>query len=276
MKIKNLFFYIHYCNHRESKEDWKSFDKISRKLQHHELLFVLGGKGRITVEHKKYSVKKGMLFYFYPDQQHSIETDIHNPISFLSVHFSYTNVYFNDNRWTNKDSNEMLPLQSMQELKEYYSVVTTFKKLTEHWDAKLPGYEFISKAILQQLLYEVFENIKKQTINYSTSLKVERIINYMHQNISNRITLTELSELVQLSPTYLSRTFKETTGYSIIEFFNKMKIDKGKELIIEGNRKIKEIAEILGFKDEFYFSRIFKKFEGISPSEYYSKNVHGV
>ena len=80
----------------------------------------------------------------------------------------------------------------------------------------------------------------------------------------------------KLSPTYLSRTFKETTGYSVIEFFNKIKIDKAKELIIEGNKKIKEVAQTLGFTDEFYFSRIFKRIEGISPSEFYSKNVHGV
>jgi YesN/AraC family two-component response regulator len=90
------------------------------------------------------------------------------------------------------------------------------------------------------------------------------------------VTLTELSELVQLSPTYLSRVFKETTEYSVIEFFNKMKIDKAKELIIEGNKMVREVAQILGFTDEFYFSRIFKKIEGISPSEYYNKNVHEV
>ena len=98
----------------------------------------------------------------------------------------------------------------------------------------------------------------------------------MHQNINNRVTLTELSEMVHLSPFYLSRAFKNATGYSVIEYFNKMKIDKAKELMIEGDKKVKEVARALGFTDEFYFSRIFKKIEGISPSEFYSKNVHGV
>lgn len=276
MKIKNLFFHIHYCNHRQPNEEWKFPRKITRKIQHHELFFVSDGKGAITIENKRYLVKKGMLFYFYPELLHSIEADIQEPISFWSVHFSYVHVNLNDFRWSIKAENQLLPLEHMQELKDYYPIINTFKKLVEGWSVKLPGYELISKAMLQQLLYEIFENIKKQTTNYSTSLKVEKIIRYMHENINNRLVLTELSELVELSPTYLSRTFKETTGYSVIEFFNKMKIDKGKELIIEGDKKVKEIAEILGFKDEFYFSRIFKKIEGISPSEYYSKNVHGV
>lgn len=55
-----------------------------------------------------------------------------------------------------------------------------------------------------------------------------------------------------------------------------MKIDKAKELILEGDIKIKAVAQTLGFTDEFYFSRIFKRMTGISPSEFQSKNVHGV
>ena len=97
----------------------------------------------------------------------------------------------------------------------------------------------------------------------------------MRHNIDTKLTLADLSELVQLSSAYLSRVFKETTGYSVIEFFNKLKVDKAKELIIEGDKKVKEVAQILGFTDEFYFSRIFKKIEGISPSEFQRRNVHG-
>jgi YesN/AraC family two-component response regulator len=130
--------------------------------------------------------------------------------------------------------------------------------------------------LFQQLIIAISQNRKKQNQNYATSLKVEKIIQYMHQNINNKVTLTELSEMVHLSPFYLSKSFKETTGYSVIEYFNKIKIDKAKELMIEGNKKVKEVAQALGFTDEFYFSRMFKRIEGISPSEYSSKNVHGV
>lgn len=97
----------------------------------------------------------------------------------------------------------------------------------------------------------------------------------MRQNIKRKVTLAQMSEIAQLSPFYLSRVFKEVTGYPIITYFNKMKIDKAKELFVEGNKKVKEVAYELGFTNEFYFSRIFKKIEGISPSEFYSKNVYG-
>jgi AraC family transcriptional regulator, transcriptional activator for feuABC-ybbA operon len=275
--MSNLYFHIHYCNCRKLNEPGKYPGKVvTRTLQHHELALFTGGKGGIIIENKRYQIKEGMLFYISPDVRHSIDLDAGEPIGVVTVHFSYAHVSLNDGKWAVRDEVKMLPLPPAQEIKDYYHIEDIFKKLVDSWNGKLPGYEFITKTWLQQLLIVILRNTKKQDQNYSTSLKVEKIIEYMHQNIKSRVTLTELSELVHLSCFYLSRAFKNTTGYSVIEYFNKIKIDKAKELIIEGDKKVKEVAQALGFTDEFYFSRIFKKIEGISPSEFYSKNVHGV
>lgn len=276
MNIHKLFFFIHYCNGRKFGELARYPSKISRTIQHHELVFVTGGKGRIVIGKKSYQVKAGMLFYICPGVPHVIEKDVKEPMCFFSVHFSLARVNFNDNQWDIKNAAEMLSLHPGQELKNYYRVENTFENLVSSWNAKQPAYEFMAKTLLQQLLIVIYQNITRQSPNYSTTLKVEKVIQYMHQNINSKVTLAELSELVQLSSTYLSRIFKETTGYSVIEFFNKIKIDKAKELIFDGNKRVKEVAQALGFTDEFYFSRIFKRIEGISPSEYYSKNVHEV
>jgi len=274
MRIKNLFFHIHYCNYKQFIESSKYLRKITRTLQHHELIFIKGGKGYVTINDKRYQVNESMLFYVCPNVLHSIEIGIEELECFLSVHFSYAQVGFNDGKWDIKNEIEILPLHPVQELKNYYHIEDIFRKLVDSWDAKLPGYEFITRTQLQQLLIVIYQNIKKQNQNYSISLRVEKIIQYMHQNINNKITMTELSELVQLSPSYISRAFKEASGYSVIEYFNKIKIDKAKEQLMEGDKKIKEVARALGFIDEFYFSRIFKRIEGISPSEFYSRNVH--
>ncbi|WP_010240751.1 AraC family transcriptional regulator [Clostridium arbusti] len=274
MNKNDLYFHIHYCNHRENYEDWKKKSKFTRKIKHHELFLVTGGKGNITVGNTRYSARNGMLFYFKPDLLHSVEADLSDPIKFLSVHFSFVHVNFYDNKWSLTTEGGAFKFNDMQEFKDYYPIFNTFKKLIDTWNIKLPSYEFLSKTILQQLIFEINDNLKRQRENYAITLKVEKIIKYMHENISSAVTLTELSEIISLSPTYLSRIFKDTTGYSVIEFFNKMKIDKAKELMSEGDRKVKEIAETIGFKDEFYFSRLFKKIEGVSPREFYNKNVH--
>ncbi len=275
MNINNLFFHLHYCNSSGQNEVVKKSIKINRTLQHHELIFVTGGTGYTIVRNKKFQLKEGALLYICPNIQYVMEEDIKDPVSCFTVHFSYATVESSGNKWDIKMETDMLPLLPMQGLKDYYQIKSTFKKLVQNWIYKLPGYEFISKTLLQQLLFEIFQNTQNNNQNYSTSLKVEKIIEYMRNNINSTITLAKLSDLVQLSPTYLSRIFKETTGYPIIKFFNKIKVDKAKEFIIEGDKKINQISQILGFTDEFYFSRMFKKIEHISPSEFYRKNVHG-
>jgi len=276
MNINNLFFHVHYCNSSQPSDLLKFSNRtINKTLQYHELIFITGGKGHIIYPHKRYEVKDGVLLYLCPNVQYSVNIDVEDPLCFMVVHFSYLNVMFNGNKWGITEGPNTLRLDSVQVLKDYYQVNNIFKKLVEDWTLKLPGYEFITKTLLQQLLIEIYKSKKRNSPNYSTSLKVEKIIEYMRSNISNKLILKDLSELVQLSSSYLSKVFKATTGYSIIEFFNKIKVDKAKEIIIEDDKKIKEVAQMLGFTDEFYFSRIFKKIEGVSPSEFYSKNVHG-
>jgi len=272
MNINNLFFHLHYCNSRQTSEVLNYSKKINKTIQHHELLFITGGKGHFIFQNKKYQIKEGMLLYICPNVQYFAYIE---NLCFFSVHFSYATVKFNSDKSDIINETDNLSLDPVQVLKNYYKINNIFKKLVQNWYAKLPGYEFITKTLLQQLLYAIFQNIKKNNQNYSTSLKVEKIIAYLRNNIDKRLTLSDLSDIVQLSPTYLSGIFKETTGYSVIKFFNKIKVDKAKELIIEGDKKVKEVAHILGFTDEFYFSRIFKKIEGVSPSEFYRSNVHG-
>jgi AraC-like DNA-binding protein len=283
MNGNNLFFKIHYCNGRKITEDESNTNKaagigikkLTKQLKHHELLYITEGKGSILLEKKKYPLKKGMLFYLCPDVTHSITLEMEEPTYFLSVHFSYALVTFNDNVWDIKGEEGNLSFQPIHELTDYYQVEDIFKKLVDSWNAKSPGYEFLTKTLLCQLMIAINQNIKNQNQNFSISLKVEKVIEYLHQNIHKKVTLQELSDLVHVSLFYLSRAFKNSTGYTVIEYFNKIKIDKAKELMIESDKKIKDIAQVVGFGDEFYFSRIFKKVEGISPSEFYSKYVHG-
>lgn len=277
MNINNLFFHIHYCNGSQQSGVLKNSSeiKINRTIRHHELIFITAGKGHIVIRNKKYKFKAGALLYICPNVQYSLESEGVEHLGCFTVHFSYAAVEYKGDKWDIIRSTNMLPLDPVQVLKDYYQVNYIFKNLVESWFAKLPGYEFITRTLLAQLLIEIYNNIKKNNQNYSTSLKVEKIIEYMRGNVDTRVTIADLSELVKISPTYLSAIFKETTGYSVIKFFNKIKIDKAKELIIEGDKKIKEVAQILGFTDEFYFSRIFKKIEGISPLEFYRSNVHG-
>lgn len=276
MNLNNLYFHIHYCNSKQPNDGKKIRTQISRTLQHHELLLVTGGKGSLTLSGKKHLVQEGLIFYLRAGLPHMIEMDEEEPICFYSVHFSYTSIGYEEGAWFIGKEHERLPLPPMRILQNGYLVVDAFQRLTAAWSAKLPGYELLARARLQQLLYEIFLQVKRQNQNHAVALKVEKVIQHMREHLTERLTLAELSDLVQLSTYYLTRAFKQATGYTVIEYFNKLKMDKAKELILDSDKKIKDVALELGFADEFYFSRVFKRTKGISPSEFYSNIVHGV
>lgn len=276
MNLNNLYFHIHYCNSKQPNDGKPLKRKISRTLQHHELLLIIGGKGSFTLDRKKYPVRDGLLFYIRAGLPHTIEIDEAEPIYFYSVHFSYVSIGYDDGAWSIGKAPDGLPLPQVRALPNGYLVEDAFRRLTSAWSAKQPGYEPLARAGLQQLLYEIFVQVKRQHQNHAVTLKVEKVIQHMREHLGERLTLAELSDLVHLSTYYLTRVFKQATGYTVIEYFNKLKMDKAKELLVDGDKKIKEVALQLGFADEFYFSRTFKRIEGVSPSEFHSKIVHGV
>lgn len=96
---------------------------------------------------------------------------------------------------------------------------------------------------------------------------------YIRKHVRERISLSETAEMFHLSPSYLSTLFARYSEYGFNDYVNRMKIDASKDLLVERNMKIYEIAEYLGFKNAFYFNRVFKKMEGISPSEYALREI---
>lgn len=267
----NIIPDIHSTLYRKTFDGWGI---RKRTILDHELVLIVGGKGLVGIEDKEYDVKKGMLFYFNPGLEHFLETDKEDPMHFYGVHFDFAHLIINESSCWNVREGECLPIELVTQINNSYILVDIFKKLNTYWKNKLPGYQLICRALLQQFIFEVLEDSRAKKFNHSTYTRIEKIVDYIHRNFQEKITLEELSELSELTPTYLSKIFRKITGYTIIGFINRLKVDKAKELIIEGNNKIKEIAHLSGFEDEFYFSRVFKKLEGVSPSNYYIKYIN--
>ncbi|WP_121357780.1 helix-turn-helix transcriptional regulator [Flavisolibacter nicotianae] len=87
----------------------------------------------------------------------------------------------------------------------------------------------------------------------------------MQENINNNITLQELCQQFYYSPSRFSGLFKLRTGYSPIEYFIQLKMQKASQLLDFTDQSIKDIASEFGFDDPYYFSRRFRKTIGVSP-----------
>ena len=97
---------------------------------------------------------------------------------------------------------------------------------------------------------------------------VQRAKAYIKEHITEHLSLSEVAAALCISPNYLSQLFKKYNEIGFNDYVTKCKIEEAKRYLREGDLCIYEIAEKLGFESSFYFSKVFKKVEGVSPSDY--------
>lgn len=94
------------------------------------------------------------------------------------------------------------------------------------------------------------------------------VLDYVNTHLADEIYLDTLAEKLNLSSGYLSTYFKEKTGSNFVEYVNETRIRKAAELLLDTRLKIQEVAEAVGYRNITSFNRMFKKYKGLSPSEY--------
>lgn len=95
-----------------------------------------------------------------------------------------------------------------------------------------------------------------------------KTIHYIEANICHELTIHEISTHLQISEGHLSRFFKKNTGYTVLEYITLIKIKKAVELMQNSSLRISEVAFDVGFNDPKYFSQLFRKYVGITPTEF--------
>lgn len=118
--------------------------------------------------------------------------------------------------------------------------------------------------LLAGLLFEQISDETEQQTN-----EVVRIVHaYIKENIGGDLSLTKLSEQAYLSPSYLSKLFKQATGQSVTDFILDSRVQKAKELLLHSELKIHQVAKAVGFESAAYFTRCFRKLAGVNPQAF--------
>lgn len=102
----------------------------------------------------------------------------------------------------------------------------------------------------------------------SIKLIVKKAIEYIHANYQEQLTLNDVASHVYVSPSYVSRMFSRELSKNFVDYLNEVRIDKAKELLRDVRYKTYEIADKVGIQDARYFSRLFKKYTGQTPTEF--------
>jgi two-component system response regulator YesN len=123
-----------------------------------------------------------------------------------------------------------------------------------------------SNAVISNLIDVQYNKIKN--VNKIKLKLFEEVKNFIKENIATELELEKVASNFSLSVYYFSRTFKEVTGTNFSDYINKCRIDIAKELLSNGEMNVKEVCYKVGYNDPNYFSKVFKKYEGVSPVNY--------
>ena len=104
--------------------------------------------------------------------------------------------------------------------------------------------------------------------NKSIKLIMRKAAEYMQAHYHEQVTLNEVAEHTFVSTYYISRMFKREMGKNFVDFLNEIRMEKAKEMLKDVRFKTYEVAEKVGICDAHYFSRLFKKYAGITPTEF--------
>mgnify|MGYP000954048322 FL=1 len=102
---------------------------------------------------------------------------------------------------------------------------------------------------------------------------IHKALRYIQSNYQGKITLEEVATLVNLSPSYFSKVFKEGMNCSFTSYLNRYRIDQSKLLLKTTAIPLSEIGALVGFEDQSYFTKIFKKNTGMLPGKYRRSNL---
>lgn len=104
---------------------------------------------------------------------------------------------------------------------------------------------------------------------------VKNVQSYIKRNLDSRLSLNQVADVFSFSPNYLSHLFSKTAGINFVDYITETKIAAAKEMMLRGEGRVNEISQRLGYESAFYFSKVFKKVEGISPREFMQQTETG-
>ena len=258
IQIRSISFVVD----RPQNPSWKY--SVEKCREHYVLAYAQSGEACYTIGNEKIHVKKGNVIFLKPHQLYVASSDKDNPWSFFSAAF-IPEFY---------DGESKLLFDSLPDIFRQVDsarVAIVFAELNRVWANKSTGYLTKCRSLILDIFYILMSEGRGEVKSSAHYSKISEIADMMRENYAESYSIQTLCKLSGLSSSHFRTLFKEITGLSALQFQNKLKIDRAKDLIISGSCNVTEAAEAVGITNVYYFSRLFRKLTGKSPSEYINR-----
>lgn len=243
---------------------------------HTELFFVMSGSFQEWICGAEYKVTSGDVIVINPGQvHHHIISGSGEPV--ILFYFGFSDYHFRGMEQNHFTFPDQLPVFHTEGLVRQDISNLCFRMICERYGNQVGQY-FMQKSYLTQLLLLLIRQIRtpsRQTASsypfetHQKSYVVNEIRQYLSEHYSEKISLDLIAKNMYLSSAYISKIFKEETGETPINYLIKLRLQHAKKQLEERDRQsIKEISTSVGYDDVYYFSKLFKKYYGVSPQNY--------
>ncbi len=238
-----------------------------RVLNEFQINFITEGAGILETGFGTTPLKEGSIFISFPGVWHRYKP---NPKT------GWTETYIGfDGEMARKliSAPQFLPQEPVFNLGIKEEFLDSFLKIFDLVEKEHPGYQQIASGMVIKLLGYIISFEKQKGFSGKPISKIIESIRFeMRQNTNEEIDLIALAEKHNVSYSFFRKMFKKYTGVSPGQYHLQLRITRAKELLVSTDKSIKEISYELGFQSIFYFSNLFKKKEGITPSHFRNKN----
>lgn len=242
-----------------------------------EISIVLEGQANYTIEGQEFQLNAGQIMLFNPGTHHGEEqkqgTYSHQ------LHIGLTNISLDGLK-----RNHLPTKNAILNLGEYqWEFLDKAWRLVKEYGEEQPEFQLMVKALIIEMLVLILRSLEKtqdNTVTLALSKNAKRkqylvnhAIYYLENHHTQEITLEQLADTLYVSSTYLSKVFKESTGMSPINYLIQVRLKHAKELLANEQLTIREISQAVGYQDAYHFSKLFKKYYGLSPSQLAKKSL---
>ena len=245
----------------------------------YEIFYLLEGERRFFFDNRSYLVKSGSLILVD-------ENSIHMTMAGSEQEFGHDRIILYIERDKMKEFDQLFPnLNLVRFFHQHYGVfplnekqqkdfIDLYIRLQDEFDSRKRNYRaMIETDIIQYFIRFMRENhtpaMEDTDVNAPAKYRnIYAVADYISVHFDEAITLDQLADRFFISKYYLSRTFKEITGYGISEYMNIHRIRAAKRLLEETDMSVLQIAHKLGYESITYFEKVFKTYMTMSPLKY--------
>lgn len=226
------------------------------------LHYIISGKGILETRHGLFPLKAGESFIIFPHMEVYYYPSLQDPWEYVWIEFNGDEARQLLSLTMLAPDNPILPVSNVN-LKPLFEIGENGENVNDR-----PFYKTRSDAKLRLLLSYYMEYYQKENLIHRTDY-VELAKDYIHNNYwKTTLRVLDIVNAVKIERSYLFRLFKERTGMSLSTYVTTYRIRRACELLKSSDLSIKSVAYSVGYKDQLYFSKIFKKATAHTPSEY--------